>query len=249
MRRETVLDLPVWCDVLVRGAGGRGKRDRVEARFTGRGAALRPPRREVLAALEPRWDGGEEEPPEVAWAEQIHSARVLEASVGSCGEGDALVADRPGLALSVVTADCVPVLLASCDPGGPIAAVHAGWRGIAAEIVVRALDRLAVSAASLVAWIGPAIGGCCYEVGPDVAERVARVSTPDAVRPSPDSAEARGKPHLDLRRAVRAQLEAAGVEDVRSVDRCTRCHPRELWSYRRDGEEAGRNFAFLWVAG
>jgi YfiH family protein len=249
MRRETVFDLPVWCDVLERGAGGGGKRDRVAVRFTGRGAVPRPPRREVLAALEPRWDEGEKKPPEVAWAEQIHSARVLEASAGSCGEGDALVADRPGLALSVVTADCVPVLLASCDRGGPIAAVHAGWRGIAAEIVARTLDRLAVPAASLVAWIGPAIGPCCYEVGPDVAERVARVSTPDAVRPSPDSAAVPGNPHLDLRRAVRAQLEAAGVEDVRSVECCTRCHPRELWSYRREGERAGRNYSFVWVAG
>lgn len=250
MKRVSADGLPVWCDGLERGGAGAATRDRVELRFTGRGPVPRPPRRELLAALapRPRPGGDREEPPGLglAWAEQIHSARVLEASAGSCGEGDALVTDRPGLALSVVTADCVPVLLASGEPGGPIAAVHAGWRGIAAEIVPRTLERLEVPGSTLVAWIGPAIGACCYEVGSEVAERVARVSTGDAVRPG--RASARGNPHLDLREAVRSQLVSAGVGDVRSVDRCTRCHPEELWSYRREGEGAGRNHSFVWVA-
>lgn len=250
MKRGTADGLPVWRDGLERGGVGDATRDRVEVRFTGRGPVPRPPRQEVLVALEAelkgRSGGDGEEPLEAAWAEQIHSARVLEASAGSCGEGDALVTDHPGLALSVVTADCVPVLLACCHPGGPIAAVHAGWRGIAAEIVPRALEWLEVPGSTLVAWIGPAIGACCYEVGSEVAERVARVSTGDAVRTG--RASARGNPHLDLREAVRSQLVSAGVGDVRGVDRCTRCHPEELWSYRREGEGAGRNHGFVWVA-
>lgn len=256
IRQERVGELPVWRDELERDVGepGTGSEaqgeagDRVEVRFAGRGPVPRPSRRDVLAALEPRSG------PRVAWAEQIHSARVLEAHPvpggGSWGEGDALVTDRAGLALSVVTADCVPVLLASCDPGGPIAALHAGWRGIAAGIVARVLERLEarleVPAPSLVAWIGPAIGPCCYEVGEDVAERVVRVSTEDVVRRPPEPG--RGRPHLDLGGAVRLQLVAAGVGGVRSVERCTRCHPGELWSYRRDGEAAGRNLSFVWVA-
>lgn len=249
MRRVTAGGLPVWRDELERDPGLGGDGERVEVRFVGRGPVPRPAHREVLAALEARGGGGGGNPPEPAWAEQIHSARVLEASAGGCGEGDALVTTRTGLALSVVTADCVPVLLASAEPGGPVAAVHAGWRGIAAEIVPRALERLEVPASGVVAWTGPAIGPCCYEVGTEVAERVARVSPAhglaDIVRRPRDPS--REKPHLDLVAAVRAQLVAAGVDDVRCADRCTRCHPGELWSYRREGVAAGRNYGFVWV--
>lgn len=239
---------PLWADRLER-EGGAG--ERIEVRFVGRGPVARPAHEDVLAAIEP-------EPPEVAWAQQIHSAHVLEAEAGGCGgecgEGDALVTERAGLALAVVTADCVPVLLAAREPGGPIAAVHAGWRGIAAEIVAATLERLHVPGkgldTGLVAWIGPAIGSCCYEVGEEVAEQVTQqvaraAGDASVVLPNPDPA--RPNPHLDLHGAVRSQLARAGVTEVRAIDRCTRCHPAELWSYRREGKRAGRNFGFLWV--
>lgn len=251
---RTTAGYSLWTDLLRR-AGESGE-ERVEVRFVGRGPTRRPPPRKVLAAVEPTAQGAPaegapaqvsrpEDGVEVAWSRQIHSARVLEASPGLCGEGDALWTDRRRLALSVVTADCVPILFACRDFGGEIAAVHAGWRGIASDIVARTVERLAAAPAALIAWIGPAIGSCCYEVGPEVAERVTRVSTEEAVRPNPDPG--RPNPHLDLRRAVRHQLAAAGVGEIRTVDRCTRCHPEELWSYRRDGKAAGRNFGFVWV--
>lgn len=213
-------------------------RDGVEVRFYGRGPRIAD-RAEELAALGPRDsnDGG------CAWAKQVHSATVLAADrTGPAGEGDALVTRTPGLALAIATADCVPVMIAA---GALVAAVHAGWRGIAAGVVAATVERLRTEGAgdptSWTAWLGPAMGGCCYEVGPDVAERIAAASTRDAVLDWPGSP----KPHLDLARAVGAQLAAAGVTDLRPLVSCTGCDER-LWSYRRDGKGAGRNLSLIW---
>ncbi len=176
----------------------------------------------------------------LAWLKQVHADLTLTAKPGLCGEGDALVSREPGLALGVVTADCVPVLLAG---EGWIAAAHAGWRGIEQGILASALVS-SPGPAALRAWIGPAIGACCYEVGADVAERVTKVSSPAAAFPGPG-----GKPHLDLQLAVREQLEQAGLRStsIRAIERCTRCHSEELYSYRRDGKMAGRNVALIWL--
>jgi len=199
--------------------------------FAGRGRA--GSREDVLARLT-----GERR--RVAWARQVHSARVLRARPGECGEGDALVSRDAGLALSIVTADCVPVLLA-----GPsaIAAAHAGWRGIAAGVVGATVAAMAEDPAALKAWIGPAIGPCCYETGPDVAAQVAAASDPAIVLEGPA-----GRPHLDLQRAVRRQLEAAGLSEIEVVPLCTRCEAATLHSYRREGKGAGRNHAFIWMS-
>lgn len=220
-----------------RAKGYRVWRDRsggVEVRFVGKG----PPgaHREVLEALEPR-------PPEAAWVHQIHSARVVTVAAGVSGpqgRGDALISGAHDLALAVVTADCVPVVLAGRRT---IAAIHAGWRGIAADVVGETLARLGERPTEVVAWIGPAIGPCCYEVGAEVAEEVASASDPGVVL-----ARARQRPHLDLAGAVTHQLRRRGVEAVRTVVACTRCDSGSLWSYRRDGKGAGRNLAFIWRA-
>ncbi len=211
---------PVWSD---REAG-------VEVRFVGRGPAAS--RSRILRDAAGR-------ALDLAWLEQVHSARVREARPGSCGRGDALVTRRPGLALAVVSADCVPVVVGG---GGRLAVLHAGWRGIVAGVVARAVERLGGEAAALRAWVGPAIGPCCYEVGADVAERVAAASGEETVR-----AGERGRPHLDLPGAVGLQLAARGVHEVHALAVCTRCRPELLWSYRRDGQAAGRNLTFAWL--
>lgn len=209
----------------------RARRGDVEVRFTGRGDLARDVERaEVLRRVEP-------EAPPVAWAKQIHSARVLPTQAGACGEGDALVSDASGLALSVITADCVPVLLAG--PNG-LAAVHAGWRGIVGGVIPATLEA-AGGGRGWTAWIGPSIGSCCYEVGDDVAEQVRSASGPEVVLPG-----SAGKPHLDLVAAARIQLERAGVAEVLSVPDCTRCEAERLYSYRREGKGAGRNMGFIW---
>ncbi|MEM8993318.1 MAG: polyphenol oxidase family protein [Acidobacteriota bacterium] len=199
----------------------------IRVRFAGKGWPSE--RRAAVEALTP--DGVEG-----AWLDQIHSADVHgTADPGCAGRGDALVTDRRGLALSVVTADCVPVLLAA---GGQIAAVHAGWRGVVAGVVpaagARFVDRPDV------AWIGPAISGEVYEVSDEVASAVVEVSAPEVRRPGP-----RGRPHVDLRRAVEIQLERLGVPEIRHRRECTLGHP-ELWSYRQQGADAGRNYSLIW---
>lgn len=198
----------------------------ITARFYGRGLA-RDPEAGLGRLLPPTV--------ELAWVEQIHSAEVLDAAGGCAGRGDALITDEPNLALTVVTADCVPVLMAA---GEQIAAVHAGWRGVVSRIVPAALVRL--GRVPEVAWIGPAIGVDAYEVGPEVAEQVVAVSDGSVRVETPG-----GRPRVDLVAAVRIQLEAAGVPDIRIVGGCTFTDDR-LWSWRRDGVRAGRNYAVAW---
>ncbi len=204
-----------------------------EVLFLGRGCA--GDRETALARVEPTR-------PAAAWLRQVHSAEVVEGRRGASGEGDALWTRGPGLALSVATADCVPVVLTG---ERVVAAVHAGWRGIVAGVIpatLRALRAVSGDHRALVAWVGPAIGPCCYEVGDEVAAAVADASGPEVRSPGP-----RGRPHLDLHRAVARQLDAAGISIGGRVVECTRCSSDLLWSYRRDGERAERNLAFVWL--
>jgi YfiH family protein len=140
----------------------------------------------------------------------------------------------------VVTADCVPILFAAPDA---IAAVHAGWRGLAGGVLSETVRALGTVERPLRAIIGPAIGGCCYEVGREVAEPVARRAGSDTV--ILERGEGR-RPHLDLALAARLELGAAGVDEITIVPACTRCAAEWLWSYRRDGKRAGRNVALIW---
>jgi YfiH family protein len=157
----------------------------------------------------------------------------------SVPQADALVTDVPGLAVSVRVADCLPLLLAD-RRGRAVAAVHGGWRSLAAGIVGRTLDGLArrygVAAEDCLAALGPALGPCCFEVGEEVAAIFAHL-TPRAVhRP------AGRRPRVDLGAVARLQLQAAGVpaEQIEGLDRCTACHAGEFFSHRRDQGRTGR---------
>ncbi len=179
---------------------------------------------------------------------QVHGSGVVIArgarSKGLGVEADALVAE-PGSrdAVAVRVADCVPVLVA--DPeSGRVAAIHAGWRGIVAGVVGAALRSFG-EGRRLVAAIGPCIGPCCFEVSTEVAARIAHATTAEAQVRHDRARE--GKAYIDLRRAVRAQLVALGlddaaIDDVPSASRegCTRCEADVFHSFRRDGEASGR---------
>ncbi len=165
----------------------------------------------------------------------------MPARAGFCGEGDALYTEEAGLALSVITADCVPVLVAG--PGG-LAAIHAGWRGIVSGIIEATLLKMKGRPGEWTAWVGPAIGACCYEVDAEVAAQVVGASGPEIAIDAIDGPA--GKPHLDLPGAARMQLERAGVGEVIVLPRCTRCDEAKLWSYRREGKGAGRNLGLIW---
>jgi len=201
-------------------------------RFVGRGAEWTPGEPPRGDWLPPRRD--------LAWVTQCHGVDVVAARPGGCGVADGLELARADVAALVVTADCVPVVVASAARAR---LVHAGWRGIAAGLPARAARFSTMTGDEPVreAWIGPAIGPCCYEVGDEVARAVATASGEACVLRAAGSA-----PHLDLRAAVAAQLAAAGVERIQLLDHCTRCRPDWLWSYRRDGPRAGRNLTLLW---
>ncbi len=175
---------------------------------------------------------------EIAWLRQCHSAEVREARAGLCGDGDALLTAQVDLALTVVTADCVPILLHADDQ---IAAVHAGWRGLAKRILAATVQQLDTTR-PMTAWIGPAIGSCCYEVGHDVAQEVQAATPEEVIREKPGR-----HPHLDLRHAAAAQLRELGIATIEELSVCTRCASEGWWSYRRNGPGAGRNFACVWL--
>lgn len=161
--------------------------------------------------------------------------------------GDVLLSRAPGVACGVRTADCVPVLVAD-ERSGAVAAIHSGWRGTVANVTraaVAALRGLAGHEAALVAAIGPHIQACCFEVGDDVAAELAacsRVGEACVLR-------GEGRPRVDLRRIVRAQLEAEGVSAIDDVMGCTVCEPARFHSYRRDGAKSGRMLSAIVVRG
>ena len=175
---------------------------------------------------------------ERASLKQIHSATLLRAAkAGILGEGDALVTNQVGLFVFVRTADCVPILLA--DPvNHAVAAVHAGWRGTAANIVAEAIVRMGrefgTEPGHLWAALGPCIQECCYEVSADVAREFGGW-VPNLASPS-------GKVQLDLAGVNRIQMQRVGVrpDRISSIKECTKCNPERLHSFRRDGERAGR---------
>jgi len=164
-------------------------------------------------------------------------------------ECDAVVTDRPGLALCIKTADCVPVFLV--DPVRPaIGAVHAGWKGTALQIVEKAVgemvQRFGARPADLSAVIGPAIGPCCYEVDAAVYQAMSRHPDRDSFF---QAGSEEGKWMLDLFRANRLQLLRSGLlpERIRTADHCTACHPELFFSHRAQGGNTGRQLNFIMI--
>ncbi len=192
--------------------------------------------------------------PETAWARlkellpgsrvvclnQVHSDRIIRAehvSDGSFPEADGVISEDPAVVLCIRTADCVPVLLWA-DDAPVIAAVHAGWRGLAGGILPRAVRLMGESGAGQIhVSMGPSIGPCCYAVGPEVLH---------ALRTEPDRRDA-GRSFVDLHRIARDQALAAGIagERIHQVQSCTCCNQGSFFSYRRDGESTGRNISVI----
>lgn len=183
-------------------------------------------------------------PPEgYATLQQIHSSCVLEAcSPGQTGEGDAWITAKGGVRVAVKTADCIPLLM--YDPRHrAVAAVHAGWRGVLQNIARAAVEALGLRYGSrsedLVAALGPAIGGCCFEVGPEVAVQFRELF--------PERNDLNGQTRVNLQEAVVRQLLEVGMQD-RHIDRgapCTSCGGREFFSWRRDKVPGERMFAVI----
>jgi YfiH family protein len=177
---------------------------------------------------------------------QIHSDRVLvaEGEPGIVGEGDALITNRPGVLLAIRTADCVPILIADGRTRA-VAAVHAGWRGTVLGIVSKTIQALAERYGSrpedLVIAIGPGIGECCFQVGPEVATQFRAIF--------PERNDLGMRADIDLVEANRRQLTVARVLDDRITisGLCTMCLADTFHSYRRDREAAGRMISLIGV--
>ncbi len=158
---------------------------------------------------------------------------------------DILVSDRPDLALAVQVADCVPVLIAD-ERTAAVAAVHAGWRGLAAGAPGAAVAVLAREFGSqpsdLVAALGPSIGPCCYEVGEEVRERLRRAGADEATLDRWFVPGRAARPHFDLWRAVSDRLVEAGLRRARihACRLCTATHRHLFYSYRAEGPGTGR---------
>jgi len=181
------------------------------------------------------------------WLRQVHSAKVVEAeSVEDAVEADASTSITAGTVCAVLSADCMPVLLASRDGRG-VGAAHAGWRGLANGVLqntVRALRaRLKDPTAELVAYLGPAIGPAHFEVGVEVLQAM-RVNLPDAVAAFIDIGN--GKYLADLFHLGRMALAQVDVEVVHGGHDCTFGAPARFYSYRRD-RVTGRNAALVWI--
>jgi polyphenol oxidase len=185
---------------------------------------------------------------------QVHGPSVVAVREGDTPEqvagheADAMVTAVPGFALGAMSADCVPLLFA--DPRtGACAAAHAGWRGVVAGVATATVQALARAHGSRPANIrvamGPSIGPCCFEVGPEVVDAFRALRSADASvvieRPG-------RKPHIDLRRSLTLELQAAGL-DPAHIDpggECTKCDPQErFYSYRRDNTRTGQQLGVI----
>jgi polyphenol oxidase len=181
---------------------------------------------------------------------QVHGTRALHATAKMAGrmidQADGIVTDTPGLPLTQRYADCTPLLI--YDPRRHATGLgHAGWRGtvdgMAGALVQAMITTFSSDPADLVAVIGPAIGPCCYEVGPEVVAAVHRTfpAVPELLSQPANGVSARQRgSHLDLWAANRWQLEQAGVGQIEVAGICTRCQHDIFFSHRGDGPVTGR---------
>jgi len=188
-------------------------------------------------------------PAEPTWLRQVHGIavadldRALPADRERPGQ-DAAFARTPGRICAILTADCLPILLAAQD-GSAVAAVHAGWRGLAAGVIGATLGSLALPAGELIAWLGPCIGAASYEVGGEVRAAVLAEAPAAAVAFTPNSS---GRFLADLALIARIQLDGFGVAAVYAANACTFSDRARYFSHRRDAQ-TGRQATLIWRTG
>ncbi len=192
----------------------------------------------------------------VAWVRQVHGNQtavlrtseltqqpdILLRQFSGQTEADVIVSNAAGVLLAMRVADCVPILLATLD-GTMVAAIHAGWRGAAANAAAQAileLGKLGAKPEHIVAAIGPAIGPEAFEVGHEVAAEFVRAGLSAAVKTG-----ARGKPHIDLPQAIESQLRRAGLKEIDTCRLCTYANTQWFFSHRRDNGITGRMAAMI----
>jgi polyphenol oxidase len=184
-------------------------------------------------------------PAEPSWLGQVHGTTVLDLDLpGARDAADAAIARGKGKVCAILTADCLPILITT-DIGDRVAALHAGWRGLAAGVIEATVRALESRTGYLMAWLGPAIGPNHFEVGAEVREAFVNAD-PESVtafRPNP-----RGRFMADLPGLARRRLEKVGVSRIYGGTECTFARPDLYYSYRRDGT-TGRQATLIWREG
>jgi YfiH family protein len=186
-------------------------------------------------------------PGEPRWLRQVHGTTVMKFdTIGLAGTpapgADASTAHEPGVVLAVLTADCLPLLVCAED-GSEIAAIHAGWRGLAAGAIERCIESLHAPREKLLVWLGPAIGACSYEIGAEVREAFVAQSKGNAEAFVPTRP---GHWHCDLYVLARRRLAALGLTRVYGGGFDTYVDTR-FYSYRR-AARTGRFASLIWIA-
>jgi YfiH family protein len=183
-------------------------------------------------------------PSEPVWLQQVHGTTVINAAQANClPQGDASYTTHRDTVCVVMTADCLPVLL--CDEhGSVVAAAHAGWRGLCDGVIEATVHAMNVPPATLMAWLGPAIGPQAFEVGDEVRDAFL------AQQPQAQAAFVPGNAHgkwlADIYLLARQRLAALGIERVYGGGFCTHTDRERFFSYRRDGQ-TGRMATFIWI--
>ncbi len=186
----------------------------------------------------------------IQWLQQVHGTRIVEAGK-SAGllEADAIYSCEPGIACAVMTADCLPLLICNAE-GSEVAAVHAGWRGLSAGVMLNALKRFCSPPIELLVWLGPAIGPQNFEVGKEVREQflsAASVKQRELISTCFIPRQQRhGFYYADLYQLARQQLKAAGVQKIYGGDFCTYRDVDHFYSYRREGQ-TGRMASIIYI--
>jgi YfiH family protein len=182
-------------------------------------------------------------PAEPAWLSQVHSAQVADLDAAAPpGAADAAFTRQPGRVCAILAADCLPILLAAAS-GGVVAAVHAGWRGLAAGVIEAAVGALDTEPEQLIAWLGPAIGPEHFEVGAEVREALLRA---DPQGGAAFVTNARGRFMADLPQLAHRRLSALGLTRIYGSAECTHSRPDRYFSHRRDGK-CGRQATLIWL--
>jgi hypothetical protein len=180
------------------------------------------------------------------WLSQVHGTRVVDLDTLADGtkppEADAAMTRRPGRVCAILSADCLPVLLAA-DSGTAVVAAHAGWRGLAGGVIEAAVRALALAPGSLMAWLGPAIGPGHFEVGAEVRDLMLADDSEASVAFIPN---ARGRFLANLPALARRRLNRLGVRRIYGGGECTFSRADRYFSHRRDGM-TGRQTTLIWL--
>ena len=177
------------------------------------------------------------------WLEQVHSTKaILLPNEVAVPKADASYTFEKNVVCAVMTADCLPLLITDTS-GSCIAAIHAGWRGLCDGIIEETIKKLPAESASLLVWLGPAIGANVYEIGEEVYDAF----TKDDVEAKKSFANTSDKHWLfDIYRLATLRLNRLGVNHIFGGDHCTLSEKKQFFSYRRD-DVTGRMASMIWI--